>query len=185
LRQVLLVHSDRLSSYLGRHLPVELRGLIEPQDVLQDTFFEAFQRLPEFVADEDDAAYRWLLTIARHRLIDLIRGYRSAKRGGAARKFSMEEFRHSSVVVLLQDLAVYNRTPSQSASRREVVAMVEHSLHMLKIDYREAVRLRYLEGLSLKDTAMRMKRTEDSAQKLCERALAALRAEMRTASRYL
>lgn len=185
LKRLLIAHTDQLLSYVTRHLPANLRQLIEPQDILQDTFFEAFQRFSEFVATDEKAAYRWLLTIARNRLIDQIRMQRAAKRGGNRLHLAEEEVRHLSVVGLLQDLAAHNRTPSQSASRRELVVILGQSLHALKPDYREVVRLRYIEGLSLSETAAQMKKTENSAQKLCGRALAALRTELKTASCYL
>jgi RNA polymerase sigma factor (sigma-70 family) len=185
LRRLLMAQSDQLSGYLARHLPPGMRRFIEPRDILQDVFFEAFQRLPEFSPADDEASSRWLMTIARNRLVDLIRMHKSAKRGGGgAIGLGDEELRHISVVLLLKDLAVHYRTPSRSASRREVIAMIEQSMRLLRPEYREAVELRFLMGLSLKETAIQMKRTEDSAQKLCGRALDALRTEMRSASLY-
>ena len=62
-------YTPRLLAYLQRHLPPELCRIVEPQDVLQDTFFEAFQRVADFRPDGDDAAYRWLVTIARNRIL--------------------------------------------------------------------------------------------------------------------
>src|SRR5215213_8537709 len=74
--------SEKVLAYLEKHLPQELRSTIEPADVLQDTYFEAFRRLAEFRPEGPEAVYRWLVTIARNRVIDLVRMKRALKRGG-------------------------------------------------------------------------------------------------------
>jgi RNA polymerase sigma-70 factor (ECF subfamily) len=89
------------------------------------------------------------------------------------------------VVAALQDLAVHHRTPSKSVARREFLLQLGQSLDRLQPGYRDAVRMRYVEGLSLKDTAGRLRRSEDSTQKLCVRGLEALRVELRSVSLYL
>src|SRR5688572_14481559 len=82
LESLLAHESDKVLAYLERHLPQELRPTIEPADVLQDTYFEAFRRLSEFRWEGSDCVYRWLVTIARNRVIDLVRMKRALKRGG-------------------------------------------------------------------------------------------------------
>src|SRR5687768_16836467 len=78
--------SEKVLAYLVRHLPQELRPTIEPADVLQDTYFEAFRRWSDFRWDGADSVYRWLVTIARNRVIDLVRMKRALKRGGERRQ---------------------------------------------------------------------------------------------------
>src|SRR4051794_41089338 len=73
LASQLEAHAGRLLSYVERHFPVVLQPAHQPMDVLQDVYFEAFRRLGEFVPEGDDASYRWLVTIARHRMCQLLR----------------------------------------------------------------------------------------------------------------
>src|SRR5580658_10140249 len=80
LAAILHAHSDRLLTYLTRQMSSDLRSFVEPQDVLQDTFFEAFQRSDEFQMQGEDSVFRWLVTIARHRMLAIIRMRRSSKR---------------------------------------------------------------------------------------------------------
>src|SRR6476620_6771519 len=73
---------NELILYAERHLPAEIQAWVDPNDVLQDTYFEAFRRLAHFQAADENAAYRWLVTIARHRIAELLRTRRTARRGG-------------------------------------------------------------------------------------------------------
>jgi RNA polymerase sigma-70 factor (ECF subfamily) len=181
--------SQKLLAYLQRHLPQELRPGIEPADVLQDTYFEAFRSFEDFRWDGADSVYRWLVTIARNRVIDLVRMKRALKRGGGeggGRQVATDgAFGQDSIVAMLTELAVYRRTPSRSAVRREIIAAVERSVDRLPVTYRDVIRLRYLEGLPIDETAERMGRTPGAIKQLCKRAYKALRVEMRSASMYL
>ena len=177
-----------LLAYLQKHLPQELRPTIEPIDVLQDTYFEAFRRLADFRTEGTDSAYRWLVTIARNRVIDLVRMKRALKRGGAdgARNVLQDAaFGQDSVVAMLAELAVYRRTPSRSAVAHELMSAIEGAVDRLPETYREVIRLRYLEGLSVEETSQRIGRTTGAVKQLCHRAYKLLRVEMRSASIYL
>lgn len=179
--------SDKLLAYLERHLPQELRPTIEPADVLQDTYFDAFRRIAEFRWEEADSVYRWLVTIARNRVIDLVRMKRALKRGGGhgAGRDLLADGGEDSVVAMLAELAVYRRTPSRSAAARELTVAVERSVGRLPEIYGEVIRLRYLEGLPVEETARRMGRSPGAIKQLCNRAYKALRVEMKSASMYL
>lgn len=177
-----------LLAYLETHLPKELRPTIEPIDVLQDTYFEAFRRLSDFRTEGTDSAYRWLVTIARNRVIDLVRMKRALKRGGAEGGRNVLQdaaFGEDSVVAMLAELAVYRRTPSRSALVHELMAAIESAVERLPETYREVIRLRYLEGLSIEQTSEHMGRTPGAIKQLCHRAYKLLRVEMRSASIYL
>jgi RNA polymerase sigma-70 factor, ECF subfamily len=178
-------HAGRLLTYVERHFPGVLQPAYQPMDVLQDVYFEAFRRLGEFVPDGEDAAYRWLVTIARHRMCQLLRRRRTLKRGGETRPAQpWLPTDDDSTADLLAQLATHRRSPSASAAAHELIQVVERSLEGLSQDYREVVRLRHLEGLSVRETALRMGRTERAIEMLCARALAALRSEMKSVSLY-
>jgi RNA polymerase sigma-70 factor (ECF subfamily) len=167
-------YAPRILEYLQRQLPAELRRIVEPQDVLQDTFFEAFQRLEDFTPDGDEAVYRWLVTIARNRVVSLLRMQRRLKRGGGRGR----QAEHSDVLSLLEQLLVYSRTPSQSAMSHDLVLAVQSSIDRLPESYRDVIRCRFLEGLTIKETAARMGRTEGAILMLCNRGLRALKEQM-------
>ena len=77
--------------------------------------------------------------------------------------------------MLDRGLVARTDSPSQQASRREQAVLLADALGKLTDDYREAIVLRHLEGLSFPEVARRMGRSEDSVKKLWARALAKLR----------
>ena len=81
LEGLLQAHRLRLSGYIAKQIPQSMRPLIDPQDVVQDTYFEAFRRMAGLGASGEPSAYPWLATIARNRIVDLARAHRSLKRG--------------------------------------------------------------------------------------------------------
>ncbi len=174
-------YEDALLAYVDRHLPNELRSSTDPDDILQDTYYRACQTIRSFTPEGEDCVHRWLVTIARTRMIEVLRLSRSRKRGNGGAANNREE---TEVIVLLEDLALYRRTPSQSAASHELLAAVEQSVHRLPPAYREVVTYRYLEGLTVGDTAARMRRTDDAIHWLSCRALDALRIDLRSASLF-
>jgi RNA polymerase sigma-70 factor (ECF subfamily) len=81
--------------------------------------------------------------------------------------------------VLDRGLIASHSTPSQHAARREQAVLLADAMAELPADYHEVIFLRHLEGLSFREVAARMQRSEDSVQKLWVRALAKLRRSLR------
>jgi RNA polymerase sigma-70 factor (ECF subfamily) len=170
-------YQARLVGYVRKHMPPELSSVFEPYDVVQDTYFQAVRRLHAYRPDGEDAVLRWLLTIARNSLTDLVRSQRARKRDGG--RVSPED---ASITSLLAHLPASRRSPSQSAAAHELVALLERSIAQLPDDYRNAVTLRHIEGLDVATTARRMNRTPGAIHMLCSRALQSLREDMRFSS---
>lgn len=89
------------------------------------------------------------------------------------------------MVGMLQQIAITSRTPSVSAASHEAISAVQSALESLPADYREALRLRHIEGLAVAEVAAQMGRTEAAVQMLCHRALRQLATVMGSASRFL
>lgn len=181
MQMLLLSERARVLTYVERHLPNRLSSLIDSQDVLQDTYFEAFCRITQFVPSDNTSVYRWLVTIARNRIAILIRSEQALKRGGSANRADPG----GSIVAMLAELAVYHRTPSKSTAAHELMVAVEQSLNRLPDDLRTAVRYRYVEGLSPAEIAARMGRTVRAVHQLCYRGIQQVRLDLRSASVFL
>lgn len=179
-------HCALLLRYLQHRIPENLRRLIDPQDVLQDVCFEAFRRMDRFKAEDPRMAVRWLLRIARNRVIDLIRKEHTVKRGGGrVAPLQQPDSDDDTVLQLLQELAVYRRTPSQSAIRHELLISLERGIERLTPDHRQALQCRYVDNLPIEQIAQRMHRSDGAVLMLCNRALKALRVELGSISRYI
>jgi len=73
LERLLLGYYDRLARRIVSKIPSFLRDTVTEEDILQETFIEIFQRIETFEPKGERAFYRWLVTIADHRLLDMIK----------------------------------------------------------------------------------------------------------------
>ena len=178
MQSLLLRHHEPLVARIGAKLPASLRRTIGAEDVAQETYVEAFKRIGTFEAKGPDAFFRWLTTIATHKVLDFVRAQRTAKRGGGWMGISRTRETGSSVASLLERLAVDEHTPSQSARNHEAAAQVQVALATLSEEHREVLQLRYGEGRSEADIALRMNRSKEAVHSLCYRALSKLRATL-------
>ena len=183
LQTLLHLHRLRLLGYIDRRLPSELMSVIDPEDILQDVCVEAFRHIGRLTLDSHEAFGRWLLTVARHRMAMLLRAVKSQKRGGAFRLLApANEKNEGGVTALLESLALYLRTPSQSAAAHEMAVAVQRSISDLPKHYRQAIQLHHLDGLPPREAAAAMHKTEGAFHQIRRRALEQLRSSMRSKS---
>lgn len=185
VQELLLLHYDRVAQRLNGKIPADLQGTLTVEDVLQEAFADVVQRISSFTSRGEGSFLGWIYTIAEHRLIDLARAARAAKRGGGRAQIDGAVGEGSTVGDLLTLLAAHEHTPSRSIAGHEAVGAVQAALSGLKDEYREVLHLRYFEGLSVAQTAERMSRTEPAIHMLCHRAVAQLRDHLGNASRFL
>jgi RNA polymerase sigma-70 factor (ECF subfamily) len=185
LEQLLLAHHDRLASAISRKLPPEFRALIQADDVLQEAFTSAFRLIGRFKPGSSEAFFHWLLAIAENRLLDLVKGLRRAKRGGGRTvAAAVNRAASRSYENLLEALVVDPHTLSRAIARGEALAAMQVALAVVRDDYREALRMRYIDGRPVAEIAAKLNRTERAVQMLCYRGLNELRAALGRASRY-
>jgi len=186
LQELLLAQYDRLAARIARKVPLSLQGVVAADDILQETFASAFRSIRSLKPKGAEAFYRWLATIAERRLQNAVKALHAAKRGGGRARGKLQAGGSaSSVVDLLDRLAIHDHTPSRSAARHEAASVVRVALAGLKNDYRVALNLRYLEGLPVAEAAAKMKRTERAIHNLCYRGLKQLREALESQSHYL
>jgi RNA polymerase sigma-70 factor (ECF subfamily) len=154
-------HEGRLLAFLRARMSADLARRVAPEDVLQETLLEASRKLDGFERQSDGASfYRWLVGIARNKVNE-------AHRAGASKKRAAE-------VELDGDPARTQTSPSGHAMRAEGAVHLAEALARLPERQAEAVRLRYLEGMSLAETADRLACTEAAVKALVARGLSAL-----------
>jgi RNA polymerase sigma-70 factor (ECF subfamily) len=178
MQRLLQLHQPRVLGYVRRHMPARLRHIVDFEDIIQECYFEACRQIERFVPQDKDCFFRWLATIARNHMIDLLRRHRTLKRGG-------DDQPDEELLQALEELAVHRRTPSKSVARRELVAAIEQALERLPKDCRVAVTLRHLEGLAIADVAVHIGRTERAVSTLIWRGLNALRTDLKSKSNFV
>ena len=185
LDKLLLQHHRALRAIVDQKLPSSLSSVVSADDILQECYTEAYRDIGKFRPDGPNALFRWLCTIADHRLLDAVRAHRAAKRGGGRSPIGdVGGDQQSGVLALLDVVFAHEHTPSRSVAGHEAADAVQAAIDTLKPEYRDAIRLRYIEGRSVGETAALLGKTERSIHKLCSRGIQKLREDLGEASRF-
>jgi RNA polymerase sigma-70 factor (ECF subfamily) len=146
--------SAALSELLGRHGPSVgqvWQAVLEPADVMQVTYLEAFLRIRTF--DRTRASFpTWLRAIAENNLRDAIRALEREKQPQPNRRIrpAMHE---DSLVGLYNLLGTESATPSLRMRREEITRLLERAIDGLPERYAQVVRLYDLECRSIAEVA--------------------------------
>ncbi len=142
----------------------------------------AFRDIGSFESMGKGAFLAWLKTLAKHRIQDHLKSIGRKKRGGDFRRVTSVG---ESLVNLLNHLVVEADDPLRKASRHEAIQFLNIVLAELPEHYREAIRLRFMDGLSHEEIATRMNLTQDAVHGLLKRAKQRMRTSLGSASAYL
>jgi RNA polymerase sigma-70 factor (ECF subfamily) len=168
----------QLLAYITRHLGAALKSRIEADDILQETNLEAIRRIAE-LGPVDRDPFGWLCQIAEQRLIDAHRRLFGAQKRSANREVGLgspgDDTQHSPLINLL---VASMTTPSAAFSRDQKEMQLTDALEALPVEGREALRLRYVEGLPTKEVAARLGKTDGAVRVLLTRSLNRLQGVM-------
>jgi RNA polymerase sigma-70 factor (ECF subfamily) len=149
--------TDDLLAFVASRLGRNLRGQLEPEDIVQEAFLRAFERFNDFKWRGRGSLRRWLFAIAEH----LIRN--QSRKGIAGRAVRPIEIQGS------------EPSPSRAVRREERFDKLRDALMSLSPDHRRVIQLARIEGLKIKEIAERMERTPGAVKQLLSRALDRLR----------
>lgn len=183
LGRLLMQHDARLRRKIAKWIPSKFAALMTVDDILQETYIEAYRHIASFIPGGDGSFYGWISKIAERRFLNARRWLMAAKRG-TGRQVDTPTPQSGSFVELVRVLAGSDSTPSCNAARAENKGLMQVALAGLKDDYREALWMRYIEGRPIREIAETLGRTERAVQMLCNRGLHALREKMGHTSKY-
>lgn len=159
--QLFRMHGDAVLRFVYRRVEENLE---DAQEITIDTFVSVLKLAGGF--DPRSSVFTWLCGIAKVRIIDFYRKRDRGKRIPDAKIFELEQ--------LNAGVASLDETLDRLEARRVVDAMLEG----LNEDEREAILLRYVEGLSVQEAALLMKRSPKGVESLLTRAKAKARGTM-------
>ena len=174
-----LLDSYRNYLYLVARTQIDLHlaARVSPSDIVQETYLQACGGFGQFRGQSQTELLTWLRRILVHNIVMAfnhhVRAKRDVRRQRSLESVARDVDRSSRQVEAA--LASQGSSPSASAERRELAALVADRLAELPAHYREVIILRNLEGLSFDQVAQRMGSTADAARKLWARALDRLR----------
>lgn len=185
LGRLLMLYDQRLRRRLDRRIPSDLRATIAAEDVLQETYTQAFRHIERFEPRGEQAFYSWLMAIADHKLADTAKALRAAKRPPPGRAERIPADRSASFLGLVRLIDKKGKTPSRIMARQEAVQAVQVALASLPEPCRRAVWMRHIEGRPAREIAAALGRSERAVHQLCYRGLTRLREEMGSRSKFL
>jgi len=158
-------HRPRLAVLIHYRLSPELRGSFEVDDILQETFLKAFRDFDQFTYQSPGSFMRWLARIADHVTADLARSQGRQKRHAA----EMLRFRSESNPAGPEPMDT--QTPSRVFAEQEGLRSLLEKLNTLPDNYRQAILLMKIEGLSTQEAAARLGKSNQATALLLHRAL--------------
>lgn len=174
LAQYLTLRTRHLLAFIERQLGPALRRKLEPDDILQEVSIEAVRALSSIDLNERDP-FSWLCQLAERRIIDAHRRFFEAQKRDAGREASLGNPGGDSQHAAIVDLLVASMTTASQAFSRNLreVKLLE-ALAKLPEDQREALRLRYVEGLPSKEIAERLGKSDGAVRVMLTRSLGKL-----------
>ncbi len=144
-------------------------SVLDPDDVMQVTFLEAFLQIGKFKAEGPGAFLAWLNRIAQNNLRDALRELTAVKRPQPGQRVAAGG-PQDSASHLLANLGMTTTTPSRSAADAEIIAAINNAVALMPPDYGTVVRLYDLESKAIGDVAAAMGRTTGAVHMLRTRA---------------
>lgn len=158
-------HQPALLLWATSQLPGWVRGKLDPADLVQQTLLEGMAA-GHLAGRPDHEVLAYLRRALAHNLIDAARKFAPTKGEAAALDSSVR---------LADWLAADHTSPSGRAGRNERYARLAVALAELPDAQRQAVELRYLQGMKVGDIAAILDRTEGAVSLLLHRAVCKLR----------
>ena len=171
-------HRERLSRIVDFRLDPTLAGRVDPDDVLQEAWIAAAQRVQHFLDNPSLSMFVWLRLIVGQTLIDLQRRHLGAKMRDAYREQSINNaaLSHTTAVSLVAKLLGSFTPPSQALARDERARQLRQAIDRMDEIDREVLALRHFEELSNGEVAEILGIQETAASNRYVRAMRRLKA---------
>jgi len=180
LADVFQQHRDRLLRMVHFRMDRRLAGRVDADDVLQEAFLAATERIDHYRQRSSMSPFVWLRLVVGQTLVDVHRRHLGAKKRDAGLDISLQAGRHPQASsVALADYLVGNATsPSRALMRDEMAAAVEAALAEMEPIDREVLVLRHFEDLSNSEVAEELSIMRKAASIRYVRALKRLKSRL-------
>lgn len=150
-------------------IPERHRSILSEDDVMQETYAEAFQDISKFIPRGERSFPAWLRKITERNFFEVIRELDAKKRGGGwvrLEPVSLED----SYVDLFEKLGATTTTPSRELMRKEAKDGLSRAMEQLPSAYRTVVEEYDLHGESVEEVAKLLGRSVGAVFMLRNRA---------------
>ena len=170
-------HRPRLLRTVRFRLDPSLMGRVDPDDVLQEAYINAFQRCARVEGSTEQSLFIWLRMIVGQTLIDLQRRHLGAKMRDAYREQSINHaaLSRNTTVSLVARLLGTHTSPSQAILRDERARQLREAIDSMDEMDREVLVLRHFEELTNGEVAQVLGIQETAASNRYVRAMRRLK----------
>ena len=173
------VYAERVLWMVRFRMSKELRSKLESMDLVQDTLIRALSALDDFTYKNEGDFVRWLSKIAENELRGSLKRLHAGKRD-IRKEVRLDNYRPTTGGGFVgAPGAIKATTPSVIMSKKEDLARLEKAMDELQPEYREAIVLTKIEGLSYAEIGIRLGKSADAVRMLATRAMVALTAAFR------
>jgi RNA polymerase sigma-70 factor (ECF subfamily) len=151
---------------------------LDPSDLVQETCLEAHRDLPDFRGAHELEFLAWLRRILENVVRDSMEMHLGAQKRSLYREEPARRPHGEGDAAPFAELPADQSSPSIRALRGELAVRLAAEIEKLPSDQREAVRLRHVEGWSLKNLAGHFQRSESAVAGLLKRGLRGLREQL-------
>ena len=174
LEQLCQVYGERVHWIVRFRMGGEIRSKLDSMDVVQDAFVLALQDLADFTYQDEGDFLRWMSKIVENRIRDNVKKLHADKRN-IRKEVSLRNRLPTTKRSSAGDLGpIATTTPSVIVSQREDLDRLDKAIDKLKPEYREAIILKKIEGLSYKEISNRLDKSTDAVGMLVSRAMISL-----------
>ncbi len=177
LSELFAIHRPRLWRMVNFRIDARLKGRIDADDILQEAWMRAIDRIDSFLRDASRSTFIWFRMIVTQTMVDLHRRHVGAQKRSAAKEHSIHGgwSSDSTSVSLARHLLGHLSSPSAAVMRAELSSQLETALSTMSDIDREVLALRHFEELSNSETSLVLEMSEQAASARYVRALARLR----------
>lgn len=186
LGELCALYRNYLRMIVRTGLGPRLRERVETSDVVQEALVEVVRQFPAFTGQNEAALVGWLRRLVAQKLADLGRYHSRAKRAGDAAALPLDAVWDAGGAAadsnaggdgarLLDMLALSQTSPSEAASKRELIVLLADALSDLPEAEAEVLWLYHAEGLSFEAIGTRLGMGRKAVRSLWARGLKGLR----------
>lgn len=179
LNQLYSVYAERVRWMVHFRMSSELRSQLESMDLVQNTLINAFNALKNFTYTNEGDFVRWLSKIAENELRGSLKKLHADKRD-IRKEVRLDNYGPATTTGFVgTPQPIQATTPSVIMSKKEDLDKLTKAMDELKPDYRQAIILTKIDGLSYEEIGIRLDKSPDAVRMLATRAMVALAAAFR------
>lgn len=175
LNQLLMNYRPYLLCLAHNKLDNVVKQRVDASDIVQQTCIEVYRDLGTFQGTNEGQFKAWMTQILQHNIANAFRTHVQTKKRTTDKERSLAGTSTNAPGLF----EAKQSTPSSHAVRMEAVSELEHEIDQLPEDQSEAIRLRHLEGWTLRQLAVHFDRSEVAVAGLLKRGMRNLRTRLR------